>query len=95
MVPKKDIVERLALNAGVGEAIAGAVYGSLFKSILEEVLESGDRVHVPGFGIFEIRQRAARRGRNPATGEAINIPSQRYLHFKQSATLRKKLNEDV
>lgn len=63
--------------------------------IFEEIsaaLERGDRVELRGFGAFSVRQRDARRGRNPRTGETVNVPAKRVPFFKAGKELRMRIN---
>jgi len=71
-LPKKDVTK--AVDA-VFEAIAGALQG-------------GDKVQLVGFGNFEVRERSARKGRNPQTGEEIEIPSSKVPAFKPGKALK-------
>ena len=68
-----------ALNAGLGATTAA--------------LEAGDRVQVSGFGIFEVKVREARMGRNPHTGEAMEIAASRVPAFKASKTMKDALGK--
>jgi integration host factor subunit alpha len=60
--------------------------------ILKETLEKGEKVKISGFGNFVTREKRARRGRNPQTGEAVTISGRRVLTFKPSVMLRKAVN---
>ncbi|MEL6322838.1 MAG: integration host factor subunit beta [Pseudomonadota bacterium] len=63
--------------------------------IFEEIsaaLERGDRVELRGFGAFSVRQRDARRGRNPRTGESVDVPAKRVPFFKAGKELRMRIN---
>ena len=60
--------------------------------IIKESLENGENVKLSGFGSFNVRDKRARRGRNPQTGEEITITPRRVLTFKSSNVLREKLN---
>ncbi len=65
--------------------------------ILEEItaaLERGDRVELRGFGAFSVRQRNARRGRNPRTGAPVNVPAKKVPIFKAGKELRARINDD-
>ena len=57
-------------------------------SVIQEALQTGDSVHLTGFGNFEVRLRGARRGRNPLTGEEIQIAASKIPAFKAGKTLR-------
>lgn len=62
-----------------------------FTAVVEEALKSGDKVQLVGFGTFEVRERAAREGKNPATGEAIQIPASKVPAFKAGQALKDSL----
>jgi DNA-binding protein HU-beta len=59
-----------------------------FFSTIENTLKSGDKVQLIGFGTFEVRDRQARKGRNPQTGEEISIPAARVPAFKAGKALK-------
>ena len=61
--------------------------------IIKETLESGENVKLSGFGSFNIREKRARRGRNPRTGEELTISPRRALTFKASNVFREKLKQ--
>jgi integration host factor subunit alpha len=61
-------------------------------SIMKQTLASGEDIKIPGFGKFEVKQKADRRGRNPQTGEDLTIEARRILTFKPSALLRDAIN---
>lgn len=66
--------------------------------IFEEIsaaLERGDRVELRGFGAFSVREREARRGRNPRTGETVDVPAKRVPFFKAGKELRMRINNGV
>jgi integration host factor subunit alpha len=65
----------------------------LVFDLLKETLETGDKVKISGFGNFVIREKRSRKGRNPQTGEEIQISARRVLTFKPSQVLRKALNK--
>ena len=64
----------------------------ILLEIVKKVLESGDDVLISGFGRFCVREKTARRGRNPATGEGMILEPRRVVTFKCSGKLEKKLN---
>ena len=69
----------------------------IVTTIFDEIasaLSRGDRVELRGFGAFSVKQREARIGRNPRTGEAVNVPAKRVPYFKTGKQLRDKLNEN-
>jgi DNA-binding protein HU-beta len=76
VVNKGELIDQLAASADLSKAEAGRVVDALFdveRGIIASTLKRGDKVQITGFGNFEARKRAARKGRNPRTGETINI----------------------
>lgn len=75
---KTDLIEKLAEVTGLSKADSGRAVDALFdvdKGIIMSALRSGAKVQITGFGTFETRKRGPRMGRNPRTGERIQIPS--------------------
>ncbi|XJS11585.1 HU family DNA-binding protein [Aerococcaceae bacterium WGS1372] len=87
MANKAELVERVAEKTNLTKKDVTATVEALFETI-EEVLASGDKVQVIGFGTFEVRDRAARKGRNPQTGEEIQIPASKVPGFKAGKALK-------
>lgn len=89
---KADITEKIANNvAGLNRREAAQLVDDFFE-LLRVILENGENIKVSGFGNFQVKQKQARRGRNPKTGEGIIINSRRVLTFKPSTIFKKKLN---
>jgi integration host factor subunit alpha len=88
---KADIVERIYIQMGFSKAKSSHTVESLVESIKRN-LESGDDVLVSGFGKFCVKHKDARKGRNPATGEAARLPARRVVTFKCSQRLRERIN---
>ena len=65
---------------------------SLMEETLVESLKAGDRVQISGFGTFEVRERAERKGRNPKTGEVVSVPACKYLAFVSAKAVKENLN---
>jgi DNA-binding protein HU-beta len=87
---KAELVDKIAKGAKISKKAAGdAVYE--FTHGVTEALKKGDRVTLVGFGSFDVRKRAARKGRNPRTGGTLNIPAKRVVKFRPGADLRKKV----
>lgn len=63
-----------------------------FIETVEETLQKEEKIQLVGFGTFEVRERAAREGRNPRTGEIINIPASKAPAFKAGKELKSKIN---
>ena len=75
---------------------ARAIVGpaKLFQQSIIESLNQGEKIELRGFGSFRVRERGARRGRNPKTGEAVSIPAKRVPYFKPGKELKELINED-
>lgn len=87
---KSELVEAIANGSGVTKAAASRVLDE-FMTTVTDVLSKGDQVVLPGFGSFSTGNRSARTGRNPQTGETIEIKASRVAKFKAG----KKLKEAV
>jgi DNA-binding protein HU-beta len=78
VVNKTDLIDKLAETTSLSKADAGRAVDALFdvdKGIISSALQGGSKVQITGFGTFETRRRGARMGRNPRTGERIQIPA--------------------
>ena len=69
-------------------------FTNILLSEIKNALKRGDRCELRGFGVFETHIQKARISRNPKTGEKVNTPEKRTIHFKMSKDLFKKLNKD-
>lgn len=88
---KADIVELVYEKVGFSKKDVAAVVEEIFETI-KNTLESGEKVKVSGFGNFSVRQKRARRGRNPQTGGEITIDERKVMTFKASQLLKKMIN---
>lgn len=88
---KSELVEALAASANLSKADSADVLDRLV-GIITGALQTGDSVSISGFGTFSTSDRAARTGRNPQTGEAINIPAARIPKFKAGKALKDAVN---
>ena len=86
-----DLVERIAAEHGVSKESTRTVIDSMLAAITGAT-NAGDEVNLAGFGRFKVADRAARSGRNPATGETIAIPASRKLTFSPAKAVRDALN---
>ncbi|GAB6440871.1 HU family DNA-binding protein [Bacillus luti] len=84
---KTELIQAVSEQAALSKKDAGVAVDAVFNSILES-LKSGDKVQLIGFGNFEIRERAARKGRNPQTGEEIEIAASKVPAFKPGKALK-------
>jgi nucleoid DNA-binding protein len=90
---KRDLAERVyRVHGGMSRREATEVVDAILRS-MKSRLGSGQRLQVRGFGVFQVIRRKARRGRNPRTGESINLPSRPVLQFRPSGRLLSALNE--
>ena len=87
---KADIVDRVYKEAGFSKKEAANLIDLIFK-IIKDTLAKGEKVKISGFGNFSIRDKQTRTGRNPQTGESMQISARRVLTFKPSQVLK----EDV
>ncbi len=88
---KNDVVERLQAELGFTKSQSNQVTECLLE-LIKASLESGDDVLVSGFGKFCVKDKNARKGRNPATGEDMMLEPRRVVTFKWSGSLRKRVN---
>lgn len=87
MVYKDHIVAHAAKTVGITKKEAEAVVNATLEAITN-ALSDGEKVQLTGFGTFEVKRRNARIGRNPHTGEAINIPAKNVPNFKPGKALK-------
>ena len=88
---KQEFVDQVADRAGLSKKdAAGAV--DAFLDTVEDALKRGSEVSFSGFGKFSVSDRSAREGRNPSTGETIQIPASRVPRFTAGAALKKAVN---
>lgn len=88
---KGDLIESVAGSAGLSKADAGRAVDAFIGSITG-ALKGGNQVSLVGFGTFTVKRRAARMGRNPRTGEAIQIKASNVPGFKAGKALKDAVN---
>ncbi len=88
---KAEIVEKISLTSYLNKKESADIVESVFD-LIKSTLETGENIKIAGFGNFEVKEKAARRGRNPQTGESIEIAARRILTFKPSQILKNSLN---
>ena len=88
---KTDLIDAVAESADLSKADAARAVDAVIASITK-ALKSGDSVTVVGFGTFQVRERAARTGRNPKTGDAIKIEASKNPAFKAGKALKDAVN---
>ncbi|CAI8351996.1 MAG: Integration host factor subunit beta [Rhodospirillaceae bacterium] len=90
---KSELIARLAeLNPSLYHRDLEQLVNTVFDTITE-ALENGDRVELRGFGAFSLRERKARVGRNPRTGEAVSVDAKTIPFFKMGKGMRERLNK--
>jgi nucleoid DNA-binding protein len=87
---KSDLVERLSAKAEMTRPRAEELVDFLLNDVTE-ALKRGEKVNISGFGTFTVSTRKARTGRNPKTGEPIEIPASRSAKFKTGKSLKEAL----
>jgi|TARA_B110000037_G_scaffold195146_1_gene231338 DNA-binding protein HU-beta len=90
-VNKQELIENIAESADITKAAAGRALDSMIDSVTG-ALKEGDSVVLVGFGTFTVRDRAARTGRNPQTGEEIQIAAAKVPAFKAGKALKDAVN---
>lgn len=84
---KTDLVNAVAESSELSKKDASKAVDAVFQTIMDS-LKSGEKVQIIGFGNFEVRDRAARKGRNPQTGEEIEIPASKVPAFRAGKALK-------
>ncbi len=89
---KQEVINKVAEKAGVTKKDAALVVNA-FIDVIKEALAKKNAVRLIGFGTFDIRKRAARKGRNPRTKKEINIPERIVPVFRPSSTMKEMVNK--
>lgn len=84
---KKELIEKIRENCEI-KAVDAEKYVNEVFSIITDALSDGETVNVTGFGKFEVKERSARKGHNPLTGETIDIPAKKVPNFKPEKKLK-------
>ena len=88
---KAELVEDVARAAELTKKDAERLVEIVFESIID-TLNQGEKIELRGFGSFRVRERGARRGRNPKTGDPVSIPAKRVPYFKPGKELKELIN---
>lgn len=91
---KETLINDIYDNVGLSKTQSRVVVERLFE-IMKSTLERGEDLLVSGFGKFVVKEKAARRGRNPQTTEDLHLRARRVVVYKASGVLRKKINEGI
>ncbi len=88
---KAELVDEVAQSTQLTKKHAELIVNTVFESIVHS-LQDGEKIELRGFGSFRIRHRGPRIGRNPKTGERVEVPSKRIPYFKPGKDLKRLLN---
>lgn len=88
---KNELLEKVSSASGLSKKQSEAAINT-FLDTLTDVLKAGDKISLKGFGTFEVRTREARTGRNPRTGETMEIAASKVPAFKASTALKNVVN---
>jgi integration host factor subunit beta len=89
---KSELIDKIAKgNENLTQKQAEIIVDQIFEAMMDALAE-GDRIDIRGFGRFTVKQREARTGRNPKTGEPVQIPAKRVPSFKTGKKLQEKMN---
>lgn len=91
-ITKSDLITKVAQNKNLPYAIAEKIVETMFNEISNALIR-GDRVELRGFGVFSVRNRSSRVGRNPRNGVSIKIPSKMMPFFRCGSRLRDRIKK--
>ena len=91
---KADLIEEVSRVVEMTRKDSEVIVEAIFDSIVR-ALRGGDKIEIRGFGSFRTRERQARIGRNPKTGERVDVPAKRIPYFKPSKELKDLVNESA
>ena len=89
---KADLVNSIYKELDLSKKESAAIINEIFE-IIKETLERGEKVKISGFGNFVVKQKEPRKGRNPQTGDELEITARKIVTFKPSQVLRAALNQ--
>ncbi|MFA5041457.1 MAG: HU family DNA-binding protein [Bdellovibrionales bacterium] len=92
-VTLKQIAVEIAPKYDMSKKLATEIFCETLVAQLVKNLKKGNRIRIAGFGILQVRKRAARMGRNPATGEAIQIPAKKKIAFRAAKELKEAVGK--
>lgn len=88
---KQQLVDAVAARTSMTKKDSTAAVSAILE-VITDTLASGEDVKITGFGGFEVKTREARTGRNPKTGEPVNIPASKYVSFSAGSVLKDQVN---
>lgn len=89
---KTDLIAKIASDTGLSKKDSEKALAATLNAVTE-ALKAGDKVQLIGFGVFEVKERSARMGRNPKTKEPIEIPASKAPVFKAGSALKEAVSE--
>ena len=89
---KRQLIKQIAVEADIPQAKAAAALESTVNLIIGAVVD-GDKVQIPGFGTFQAKKREARQGRNPRTGEVVEVPASKAPVFRAGKAFKDACKE--
>jgi integration host factor subunit beta len=90
---KADLVEEVIRTSNLSKKHAEIIVNTVFHSIIA-ALQRDDKIELRGFGSFRVRRRRSRQGRNPKTGDRVEVPAKRIPYFKPGKELKDLINSD-
>ena len=93
-VSKRHISERIAQKTGDGRTVVQRVIQQFMNEMTDELVK-GNKLEFRDFGVFNVITRKARTGRNPRTGEPVDVPAKRTVSFKMGRLMRERLRQSV
>jgi len=91
---KAELVEEVARVSDLTKKHSESIVNTVFDSIVE-ALQKDEKIELRGFGSFRIRQRRSRQGRNPKTGDKVDVPAKRIPYFKPGKELKELINSSA
>ena len=88
---KSTLIKNVAEKSDLSQKKVAETW-ALFEAAILEGLKAGEKIQLSGFGTFEVRERAERKGRNPKTGEVVTVPACKYLAFVSAKAVKDQLN---
>jgi DNA-binding protein HU-beta len=92
-VTMKQISAEVAAKYDLSKKLANEILSDTLVGLLVKNLKKGNRIRIAGLGILQVKKRAARMGRNPATGEAISIPAKKKIAFRAAKELKEAVGK--
>ena len=91
---KAELVEEVSRVSDLTKKHSEVIVDTVFKSIID-ALHRGEKIELRGFGSFRLRRREPRKGRNPKTGDKVDVPPKKVPYFKPGKELKELINQDV